>query len=592
MQTNQYLLSRLSSVISKTPFRLIAFIIFLAGFGFLFSPLIAFANYSAPTWWNGDQCDSTHYTAGNGHTPVLQATWSGVQSCGYGPLQSPYNWSDVSVTLPGASAADYEWECTELVKRYLFLAYGSIALGSTSGDQVVAHYANTYSTMFTAIDNTNGNPNHVWPKVGDVLSYSDVHTAIITGVNVTDQTNGNATLNLLEQNASQSGTTTQQFVAWKIKGDIDDPNDAGSDTVTGWLTTSAAHLTWTNEGNLLYTQYQDSSPLPSVLLPDGKVLIAGGYLAASATNHTNIYTDGSGGTGSWSLKANMNTDRKYFNLQLVTVSGGGTRVLAAGGASDGCSCIRNTAELYNESNDTWTTTPNMNQARWGYASSVLSDGKVLVTGGDSDTAGNNKLASTEIYDPIANTWTTKASMSAGRTSHQQVTFTDSNGNSKVMVIGGTSSSATRLATTEIYDPSTDTWSSGQSLTYARTSFSAVLLHDGRILVVGGEATNTHSEVYNPATNAWTTYTIPYSDIWQAVLLGSGANYRVLVVGTAYSGSNHAMFFDPTANAWTTTTNTNKPRLAFSATTLSNGNVIVVGGVNNTGNLKSSEEYTP
>ncbi len=242
MQTNQYHLSYLSSVISNAPLRLKALIIvLLTGFGFLFTPLIAHADYSAPSWWNGDQCDSTHYTAGNGHTPVLQTTWLGVQSCGYGPYQNPYNWSDVSVTLPGASAADYEWECTELVKRYLYIAYGATALSSTNGDQVVANYASRYPSKFKSISNTTDSW-HGFPNVGDVISYSDVHTAIITGVTVTDQANGNATLTLAEQNASLSGTTTQKVIGWKIKGDIDDPNDTRSDTVTAWLTP----LQWSN----------------------------------------------------------------------------------------------------------------------------------------------------------------------------------------------------------------------------------------------------------------------------------------------------------------------------------------------------------
>jgi hypothetical protein len=242
MQTNQYHLSYLSSVISRLPFRLKALtIILLTGFGFLFTPLIAHADYSAPSWWNGDQCDSTHYTAGNGHTPVLQTTWLGIQSCGYGLSQSPYNWSDVTVTLPGAPAPDSEWECTELVKRYLYIAYGATALGTTNGDQVVAHYASSYPALFKSISNT-ADSSHGFPNVGDVLSYSDVHTAIISGITVTNQASGDATLNLVEQNASLSGTTTQQVIGWKIKGDIDDPNDTESDTVTAWLTP----LQWSN----------------------------------------------------------------------------------------------------------------------------------------------------------------------------------------------------------------------------------------------------------------------------------------------------------------------------------------------------------
>ncbi len=241
MQINYNLLSYLSSVISKAPLKLKVLIVLLTGFGFLFSPLMAHADYSAPSWWNGDQCDSTHYNNGNGHTPQLLITWSGIQTCGYGPNQNPYNWSDVSVTMPGASAADYEWECTELVKRYLYLAYSATALSSTNGDQVVANYASNYPSKFKSTTN-NTDSWHGFPNVGDVLSYSDVHTAIISGVTVTDQTNGNATLNLVEQNASLSGTTTQQVIGWKIKGDIDDPNDTGTDTVTAWLTP----LQWSN----------------------------------------------------------------------------------------------------------------------------------------------------------------------------------------------------------------------------------------------------------------------------------------------------------------------------------------------------------
>lgn len=151
-----------------------------------------------------------------------------------------------NITEPFPNGASQgEWQCTELVARYLYIVYGAPSIVA-NGDQVVANYANTYPNLFTSVDNTNGNPNHVWPKVGDVISYSDVHTAIITTVTITDATNGNATLGLIEQNTSSTnGTTTQKFVSWKIKGDIDDPNDTGSDTVTAWLTPKES---WNNYG--------------------------------------------------------------------------------------------------------------------------------------------------------------------------------------------------------------------------------------------------------------------------------------------------------------------------------------------------------
>jgi Kelch motif protein len=578
---------QLFKIISQPKFVLL----FLLAICFLYNPTKAHA-FAAPSWWNGNQCDSTHYTSVNiGDTPVLFTTWSGIQSCGYGLAQNPYNWPDVAETMPGSSIAENEWQCTELVKRYLYLAFGVPSQSGTNGDAVVATYASNFPTMFQSISNTNGNSGHVWPKVGDVLSYSDVHTAIITGVTVTDATNGNATLTLLEQNASQTGTTTQQFVGWVIKGDIDDPNDLNSDTVTAWLTPTAAHLTWTNEGSMVWEQYGQGS----VLLPDGKVLIAGGTYISAITNHTQLYSDGSGGTGSWASKAGMNAARRYFVMQPVTVSGGGSRVLAASGVNS-TTGVLNSAELYNESANTWTTTPTMNVGRYNAASSILSDGRVLVTGGSTNTAETTQTTSAEIYDPSANTWSAVSSMSGAREVHQQVTFTDSSGNSKVMVIGGYKYGTGTLSSTEIYDPSANTWSAGPSLNYARNTFQAVLLHDGRILVVGSDSPNkTKSEVYSPSTNSWTVYTTPYIEGSgsQAIVLGINTNYKVLVVGiSGGSGSTNAMLFDPVTNSWSTTTSLNTARSLPSLTLLSNGNALVAGGTNSSAYLKSSEEYTP
>jgi len=369
------------------------------------------------------------------------------------------------------------------------------------------------------------------------------------------------------------------------------PNTNGFSVAYGSTAPSAPTTSWTNEGNMSNGQ----SSQQSVLLPDGKVLIAGGQQSSgdSNTKHTQIFTDGT--PGSWAAKADMNAARNNFILQPVTISGGGSRVLAAGGVN---SSVTNTAELYNESANTWTSTPNMNAARFKHASSILSDGRVLVTGGSNNANETTQFTSTEIYDPVANTWTTKASMNTAREEHLQVTFTDSNGNSKVMVIGGYKYGTGVLKSTEIYDPSTDTWSAGPDMAYTRdwtyNPTNALLLHDGRILVVGGDYTN-DSEVYNPSTNTWTTYATPLS-AWGGVatLLGSGANYNVLYAGS-FDTSNFkkAMLFNPSTNSWSVTYSMNTARGAFTLVTLTSGNVVAAGGQNSTSNeINNTEEYTP
>ncbi len=587
---------------------------------------VAHATAPNPSWWidnnsSFSQYDDYQYKNGRTHqgtyyqgtiaqlspTPGVDsnilstnASYDGVAAVG--PRWGDQGVSDIYTyfTSDNQATQEDEWQCAELVKRFLFLEYGTRSLAA-NGYQVVDTYYSAYPTMYKKVANDSTNTtNQIYPKPGDILSYNQVvngqgigdggHTALVKSV--TNQSGGSATVQLIEQNSSASGVFNQTFSNWQFQnGRDDDPTDTGH-TVSGWLTTTAAHLTWTNQGNISYTQYGHQA----VLLDDGNVLTSGGIYSNFSTNHTMMFTDGTPGT--WASKANMIKSRKYFGpLQLVTISGGGRRVLAASGVSDSCSCVTNTAELYNESSNSWTATgTNMNQARWYYASSVLSDGRVLVTGGNTDANGNNQTASTEIYDPVADTWTTKASMSTARQAHQQVTFTDSNGNSKVMVIGGSKAGTGILSSTEIYNPSANTWSAGPSLSYARNQFAAVLMYDGRILVVGGDSTSTHSEVYNPATNSWTTYTTPYTAYnWTpAVVLGGGANYRVLAAGGTSSGTTHAMWFDPSANSWSTSTSMNTARALFTLTTLSNGNVLATGGQNGSfpGGLSSSEKFAP
>jgi N-acetylneuraminic acid mutarotase len=564
----------------------------------LLKPSITYADFLAPSWWNGDQCDSTHYTSINvGDIPVLLTTWLGVQTCGYGPNQTP-SWPDVPIYMPGSSVAEYEWECTELVKRYLYLAYGTPALSGTNGDQVVTNYANQYPDIYRSVNNADGSNtiNHIWPKVGDVLSYSDVHTAVITGVAVTDQANGNAVLTLIEQNASQSGTTTQKFINWKIKGDIDDPNANGSDAVTAWLNPIMSYSrTWTPSNDQLPNSvvYHTAS-----LLSNGNVLVAGGERNGSPVQQSYLYSPS---TKSWSYTGNMSTGRRYHTANLVTISGGSTKVLVTGGSTP--SGITASTQLYDPSTGTWSSGANMHFARALHSSTTLNDGTVFIVGGQASLGITGATASAELYDPINNTWTNKANLNKARWNHTATLI----GDGKVLITGGsTSPSGVATSSAEIYNPANDSWTMISPMSNARAGHTATLLSNGKVLIAGGVSTGgtytKTTEIFDPSTNTFSNaatmnyiHGFSYSGTANLITLHDGITKNVLISGgtCGSSDANRTELYDYDTNSWTITANMNQRRCYATATTLNDGTILDIGSGSFTGaGTNTSEYYTP
>jgi hypothetical protein len=118
------------------------------------------------------------------------------------------------------------------------------------------------------------------------------------------------------------------------------------------------------------------------LLPNGKVLVAGGSTGATKLNSAELYDPAA---GAWTVIANLNTARGTHTATLLANG----KVLVAGGFGSGGAL--NSAELYDPAAGTWTATANLNTARGGHKAALLTNGKVLVAGGAD-------LVSTELYD--------------------------------------------------------------------------------------------------------------------------------------------------------------------------------------------------
>ena len=155
------------------------------------------------------------------------------------------------------------------------------------------------------------------------------------------------------------------------------------------------------------------------------------------------------------------------------------KVLVAGGVNGGVSLA--SAELYDPASGTWTATGSLGAARYLHTATLLPNGKVLVAGGVNDT--NGTLASAELYDPASGNWSTTGGLATARDNHTATLLP----NGKVLVAGGINSGNSVFAGAELYDPASGTWTATGSLNTARRLHTATLLPSGKVLVAGGQS---------------------------------------------------------------------------------------------------------
>src|SRR6478609_1156308 len=126
------------------------------------------------------------------------------------------------------------------------------------------------------------------------------------------------------------------------------------------------------------------------------------------------------------------------------------RVLIAGGMVEN-GIFLNSAELFDPAKGTFVATANMQSRRVGHSATLLPNGKVLIAGGLAGRireGGPGNVATTEIYDPATGHFTPGPSMSTPRAGHDAVLLQ----NGKVLVAGGAGSGEQALTSAEIYDP--------------------------------------------------------------------------------------------------------------------------------------------
>ncbi len=241
----------------------------------------------------------------------------------------------------------------------------------------------------------------------------------------------------------------------------------------------------------------------SVLLPNGKVLLAAGVdnVTANALTSAELYDPA---TGTFTPTGSMTHPRAL--AEAVLLSDG--RVLVTGGNNTNVGT--NTAEIYNPATGLWTPTGNMTQARIRHTMTLLPNGKVLVTGGRDAALDFFGLSSAELFDPFANqgvgAFTPIGNMNSVRFVHTATLLP----NGTVLIAGGFNAGNTSLAvaSAEIFDPSTNTFTLTGAMTIPRSRYTSTVLPDGAVLAVGGTnsiqgvTAPTPAEIYSASTGSF------------------------------------------------------------------------------------------
>ena len=209
-------------------------------------------------------------------------------------------------------------------------------------------------------------------------------------------------------------------------------------------------------------------------LPDGGVLVSGGWTGTATTASAEIFDRHS---GSFRPVGPMTTPR--MDATATPLRDG--KVLIAGGARATNQPLA-AAEVFDTSHGGFRPAASMAEARAHHAAVRLADGRVLVMGG----LRSRHLAtrSAEIYDPVGQRFVTTGAMLQARCKHAGVLLSDG----RVMVLAGSSDcdDRRRLAETEIYDPKTGRFTAGPKLLNARYKIAsaATVLPSGAVLIAG------------------------------------------------------------------------------------------------------------
>jgi M6 family metalloprotease-like protein len=227
------------------------------------------------------------------------------------------------------------------------------------------------------------------------------------------------------------------------------------------------------------------------------------------------------------------------------------------------------AELYDPVSDTWKVTGQMGRQRTFHSPRRLPDGRVMVAGGYFwDPLGNRQgVLEAEVFDPETETWRGVGTLTSAALLPGLTVLEDG----RVLVTGDQS--------VQIFDPVSGIWTRTADLTFVREYHVAAALDDGRVIVAGGFISPA-AEIFDLVTETW-SLTSPMTGFRLAPAVWLDHVGRVFLMGGFDRYSNvidTAEMYDPASGTWTPVASMLHPRLAYGASHLPDGTLLITGGM--------------
>jgi N-acetylneuraminic acid mutarotase len=310
-----------------------------------------------------------------------------------------------------------------------------------------------------------------------------------------------------------------------------------------------AENTWTTKAPM-----QQARGSLSVAVVKGKIYALGGFVENGVATGTNEEYDLE--TNTWTFRRSMPTPRADFGVEVYQ-----NKIYCIGGA-DGAN------EVYDPATDTWETKAPLPTHRESFATVVLNDRVYVIGGIEGHDPAKSSLGTytgiTEVYDPVSDTWETKASMPNARFPETCVVI-----NGEIYVISGSTTYAESVSYTAVYNEETDSWTNKASMPVVQHGASVVF--DDKIYFVGG---NSLLQIYDPSNDTWSEGAPPPAG---GVRQGSAfMTTGDMAPQLIYVVDDILRIYDPEKGVWSRGSSKTTNR-AFMGVTVLNDKIYTVGG---------------